>query len=82
MPDFQSVCTGGRFAGLTDEPLDEPPKRLAQALAREQISSERFFLMQHGETRLLKRDSESSLPVRPADRPTPVSQGYYSLCFG
>lgn len=67
----------GTFPGLTDEPLDEPPKRLAQALAREQISSERFFLMQHGETRLLERDSEASLPVRPADRPVPVSQGYY-----
>jgi N-acyl-phosphatidylethanolamine-hydrolysing phospholipase D len=46
----------GTFVGLTDELLDEPPKRLAQALTREHISSELFFLMQHGETRLLKRE--------------------------
>jgi L-ascorbate metabolism protein UlaG (beta-lactamase superfamily) len=38
---------------LTDELLDEPPVRLAEALARENLSAERFFLMQHGETRRL-----------------------------
>jgi N-acyl-phosphatidylethanolamine-hydrolysing phospholipase D len=58
----------GTFAGLTDEPLDEPPKRLAEALAREHISSARFFLMQHGETRLLKRDGSDSLAIWPAGR--------------
>lgn len=38
---------------LTDEPLDEPPHRLAAARRAAGIASERFFLMQHGETRLL-----------------------------
>jgi len=55
----------GTFAGLTDEPLDEPPKRLAEALARAHISSETFFLMRHGETRLLKGESQERLLVRP-----------------
>ena len=38
---------------LTDEPLDEPPHRLASARRAAGIASEHFFLMQHGETRLL-----------------------------
>jgi len=53
----------GTFEGLTDEPLDEPPKRLAAALAREQIAPEKFFVMRHGETRLLERGGHS-VPVR------------------
>ncbi|MGH8513433.1 MAG: MBL fold metallo-hydrolase, partial [Gammaproteobacteria bacterium] len=54
----------GTFADLTDEPLDEPPKRLSEALKREGISSGNFFLMRHGETRLLERETGDSLPVR------------------
>lgn len=38
---------------LTLEPLDEPPQRLAQARAAAGIEAERFFVMQHGETRQL-----------------------------
>ena len=38
---------------LTDERLDEPPVKLAEALAATGIPSERFFVMQHGETRKL-----------------------------
>jgi N-acyl-phosphatidylethanolamine-hydrolysing phospholipase D len=38
---------------LTDELLDEPPKRLAHALDREGIPREKFFVMEHGETRNL-----------------------------
>jgi N-acyl-phosphatidylethanolamine-hydrolysing phospholipase D len=57
----------GTFAGLTDEPLDEPPKRLAQALAWERISTEEFFLMQHGETRLLQRGRADALPLHPSE---------------
>jgi L-ascorbate metabolism protein UlaG (beta-lactamase superfamily) len=39
---------------LTDEPLDEPPHRLAAARRAAGISAERFFVMQHGETRGLR----------------------------
>ena len=38
---------------LTDEPMDEPPVRLKQALKRFDIPQDRFFVMQHGETRTL-----------------------------
>jgi len=38
---------------LTDERLDEPPARLAESLARAGVSPSEFFLMQHGETRML-----------------------------
>ncbi|MGB7542283.1 MAG: MBL fold metallo-hydrolase [Burkholderiales bacterium] len=38
---------------LTDEPLDEPPQKLAEARARAGVPQERFFLMQLGETRRL-----------------------------
>lgn len=38
---------------LTDETLDEPPSRFAESLERVGIPAERFFLMQHGETRPL-----------------------------
>lgn len=38
---------------LTDEPMDEPPKRLRAALRYRGISEEDFFVMQHGETRRL-----------------------------
>ena len=38
---------------LTDEPLDEPPRRLGEALVAARVPNERFFLMQHGETRML-----------------------------
>lgn len=38
---------------LTDEDADEPPRALASALADAGIAPERFFVMQHGQTRLL-----------------------------
>jgi N-acyl-phosphatidylethanolamine-hydrolysing phospholipase D len=38
---------------MTDELLDEPPRRLAEALARGGVAPEKFFLMKHGETRNL-----------------------------
>ena len=38
---------------LTDEDIDEPPRRLTGALAAAGISQQHFFVMQHGETRLL-----------------------------
>ena len=36
---------------LTLEALDEPPRRLLKALDEAGIARERFFVMQHGETR-------------------------------
>ncbi|MGH8727615.1 MAG: MBL fold metallo-hydrolase [Burkholderiales bacterium] len=54
----------GTFADLTDEPLDEVPRRFAQALAQEHISPDEFFLMQHGETRLLQRERVNALRQR------------------
>jgi len=38
---------------LTDEPVIEPPKRLLSALKKEGISKEKFFVMKHGETKML-----------------------------
>ena len=38
---------------LTDEPMDEPPERLKRALDKADIPRQKFFVMQHGETRLL-----------------------------
>lgn len=38
---------------LTDEPLDEPPKKLDDARRAAGVSAEEFFVMQHGETRNL-----------------------------
>lgn len=47
----QSVGMHWGTFNLTDEPIDEPPKRLMQALLEADISPERFFVMQFGETR-------------------------------
>ncbi len=38
---------------LTDEDMDEPPRALARALSEARIDPDRFFVMQHGETRKL-----------------------------
>jgi N-acyl-phosphatidylethanolamine-hydrolysing phospholipase D len=38
---------------LTEEALDEPPKHLAQALAEAKVPADRFWTLQHGETRPL-----------------------------
>lgn len=38
---------------LTDEPLDEPPARLAAALKKYQIPANRFEVYRHGQTRFL-----------------------------
>jgi N-acyl-phosphatidylethanolamine-hydrolysing phospholipase D len=35
---------------LTDEPLDEPPKKLAAALQENQIPAEDFLVLKHGQT--------------------------------
>ena len=59
--DVGSTLSVGMHWGtfrLTLEPLDEPPRRLAQALSDAKIPPERFWVMQHGETRLLKWPQE------------------------
>lgn len=38
---------------LTDEPMDEPPKRLQQELKRRQLANDCFVIFQHGETRIM-----------------------------
>ena len=38
---------------LADEPFDEPLKRLKEALADAELTSDDFCVMQHGETRQL-----------------------------
>ncbi len=38
---------------LADEPLDEPPKALAQALKEKKLSDNDFWVLNHGETRKL-----------------------------
>lgn len=38
---------------LTDEPLDEPPKKIADLKPKMAITEEEFLLLQHGETRKL-----------------------------
>jgi L-ascorbate metabolism protein UlaG (beta-lactamase superfamily) len=51
---------------LTDEPLDEPPHRLAAARRAAGIAPERFFVMRHGETRSLvplQREAQTTAVV-------------------
>ncbi|MGD2036870.1 MAG: MBL fold metallo-hydrolase [Desulfobacterales bacterium] len=38
---------------LTDEPLDEPPEKLAAAMQKNQIPPEEFLVLKHGETIVL-----------------------------
>ncbi|UCH45598.1 MAG: MBL fold metallo-hydrolase [Nitrospiraceae bacterium] len=39
---------------LTDEPLDEPPRRLKEAMKNEGLSEKEFLVLQHGETIILE----------------------------
>lgn len=55
----QSVAIHWGTFALTDEPLDEPPKKLGEALAAARVSPEEFFIMKHGETRHLTRAGTS-----------------------
>ena len=42
---------------LTAEPLDEPPRLLAQAMSAAGVAADKFVVFQHGETRLLDLDA-------------------------
>jgi L-ascorbate metabolism protein UlaG (beta-lactamase superfamily) len=48
---------------LTDEPLDEPPHRLAAARRAAGVSEEAFFLMKHGEMRRLAPMMRQAAPA-------------------
>jgi N-acyl-phosphatidylethanolamine-hydrolysing phospholipase D len=50
----QSVAMHWGTFRLTEEPMDEPPKALAQALKAAHVPTEKFWVMQHGETRQLE----------------------------
>ena len=53
----------GTFANLTDEDMDEPPRRLAEARARAGLSEDEFFVLRHGETiALCHREAAVSTP--------------------
>ena len=52
---------------LTDEPMEEPPKRAADAWAARGLPTDDFWLLRHGETKFRDPDaavSERSKPVR------------------
>ncbi|MGQ0653219.1 MAG: MBL fold metallo-hydrolase, partial [Betaproteobacteria bacterium] len=44
----------GTFANLTDEGLYEPPVRLGEALKKAGLTERDFFVLKHGETRVLR----------------------------
>ena len=45
---------------LTDEPMDEPPRRTREAWRAAGLPDDRLWLLQHGETRLLAGDGAGS----------------------
>ena len=52
----------GTFANLTDEILYEPPQRLAEERKKAGLTEDDFFVLRHGETRLLT-DRRSPRPA-------------------
>jgi N-acyl-phosphatidylethanolamine-hydrolysing phospholipase D len=65
--DLRARCSVAMHWGtfiLTDEPLDEPPRRLAEARSAAGVAPEAFSVMKHGETRslapLLRRASAAA----------------------
>ncbi|NLW81914.1 MAG: hypothetical protein GXY42_09625 [Desulfovibrionales bacterium] len=44
------VIHWGTFNGISDEPLDQPPRDLALALKKAGISEEEIFVVRHGES--------------------------------
>ncbi|BES70309.1 MBL fold metallo-hydrolase [Marinobacter nanhaiticus D15-8W] len=64
----QSVAMHWGTFVLTDEPMDEPPRRLRQALADQGIDEGAFRVMQHGEIRPFPRTAEKHEPATVASR--------------
>ncbi len=54
---------------LTDEPLDQPPRDLALALAQQSVAPQDFFLLKVGETRALPRRTPTLPPTGTIMRP-------------
>ena len=54
----QSVAMHWGTFVLTDEPMDEPPRRLRQVLQEKGVTESAFRVMQHGETRVFEKDSD------------------------
>jgi N-acyl-phosphatidylethanolamine-hydrolysing phospholipase D len=52
----------GTFDDLTDESLYDPPKALASALDAAQVPREKFWVLQHGETKNLDHGRRASNP--------------------
>ena len=50
----------GTFTGLTDESLYEPPQVLAAERRKAGLAEDDFFVMKHGETRVLRSRARSS----------------------
>ena len=50
----QSVAMHWGTFRLTEEPMDDPPKALAEALRAARVAPDRFWVLQHGETRALE----------------------------
>lgn len=55
----QSVAMHWGTFVLTDEPMDEPPRRLRKALADQQVDEGLFRVMQHGETLVFPANYEA-----------------------
>lgn len=53
----QAVAMHWGTFSLSDEPLDEPPRLLAEALLKNHQSAESFFVMKQGETRVKEGDT-------------------------
>ena len=43
---------------LADEPMDEPPHKLREAISKSSLDSTKFWIMQHGEYRVFEQESE------------------------
>ena len=63
---LRRICPGsfeendGLFVALTDEDMDEPPKKLAAEARAAGLAEDEFFVLRHGETRALGPSSTAA----------------------
>lgn len=72
MLDVQAAHAVGVHWGtfeLTDEPLDQPPRDLADALAQRALPADRFEVLRHGETRCYPRSGSDGAAAVPPMAP-------------